>query len=69
MKKGDRVVWFKRSKRGKVISVRKFIGTIQAIEGDLVTLKTESGGTTKKAMTELTLKENDTPFSIFEKAL
>ncbi len=69
MKVGDKVVWFKRSQRGGVISVRKFVGVVKALDGDAVTLRTESGGTVHKAASELTLKENDTPFSIFEKAL
>lgn len=62
---GDKVVWYRQSKRGKVISFEKNIGMIKAINGDAATIETIAGGHVRKPIVDLTLKADDTPLAIF----
>jgi hypothetical protein len=68
MKQGDNVVWFSQSKRGKVISFRKGYGVIKRVEDGVAVITTDCKGTVRKPLGRLTLKENDTPLSIFGEA-
>ncbi len=63
---GDAVVWFSGSKRGRTVSMRKGMGTVKKIEGDVALVVTDLGGRVRKPLSVLRLKTNDTTYSIFE---
>lgn len=63
---GDAVVWFSGSKRGRTVSMRKGMGTVKKIEGDVAVVVTDLGGRVRKPLSFLRLKTNDTKYSIFE---
>ena len=64
---GNNVVWFSGSKRGRIVSMRKGYGVVKKIDGDIATVVTDCGGRVRKPLSELTLKDSDSKFSIFEK--
>lgn len=65
---GEQVVWFKRSKRGRTINVRKYGGTLVSTDGKTATVLDDwTKRKVKVSYFELGRKDQDTMFSIFEK--
>lgn len=65
---GEQVVWFKRSKRGRNITVKKYGGKLVSTDGKEARVRDDwSGRLVTVPYHELGRKSQDTMFSIFEK--